>query len=405
MARLPRSVRMLLLCSLAITISRATALPFLAIYLAKRLQLDQQQVGWMLGASILLGTLCGLYGGHLVDRFDKRRLVALAIGMAAASFVLTPLLGGALTVLLVLSASDGAFSLVDIALKALLAELLPPEQRAKAFSARYTLVNAGWALGPLLGALVAAYDPLWPFWLAALLAMVSLLGFGGWSLAFPSDSSATASAQAAPDFAATLRVLKNDRRLVWFTLGGLLSAIVYARFSTYLSQYLVVTATQQRAYEVVSALIVSNGLAVVALQYWLGKQIKQVHLMRWIVAGSLLFALGLLGFMHALSLAAWVLAMVVFTLGEITVVPAEYLFIDHIAPSHLRGSYYGAQNLANLGGALSPVLCGLLLSQAAPALMFYVLMALAVSGAGMYYLGYRCMRQMAAGQLQTLARV
>ena len=41
------------------------------------------------------------------------------------------------------------------------------------------------------------------------------------------------------------------------------------------------------------------------------------------------------------------------------VVPAEYLYIDAIAPEHLRGSYYGAQNLAQAGGAISPVLAGM----------------------------------------------
>lgn len=50
--------------------------------------------------------------------------------------------------------------------------------------------------------------------------------------------------------------------------------------------------------------------------------------------------------------------MLVFTTGEIIVIPAEYMFIDLIAPEHLRGVYYGAQNLSNLGAALGPVMVG-----------------------------------------------
>lgn len=403
MAHLPRSAKMLLLCSLSSTISRATALPFLAIYLAKRLQLDQQQVGLMLSASMVLGTLCGLYGGFLVDRFDKHRLVALAISVAAVSFFLTPLVGSVIAVLLMLSCSEAAFSLVDISIKAFFAELLPPEQRGQAFTARYMLVNVGWAIGPLLGAAVAAYNPLWPFWAAGAQAIIALLAFGWWGRTFPIHPLQSAANPPALDFTATLRALKNDRRLVLFTIGGMLSALVYARFSGYISQYLAITASQQRAYQVVSALIVANGLAVVALQYWIGRRITKGHLMRWIAAGSLLFALGLFGFMNATTLLAWVLAMVVFTLGEVVVAPAEYLLIDEIAPSHLRGSYYGAQSLANLGGAASPALCGLLLAHAAPALMFYVLMGFALSGAGMVYLGHRRMLN-TAGTLQVSAK-
>jgi hypothetical protein len=37
------------------------------------------------------------------------------------------------------------------------------------------------------------------------------------------------------------------------------------------------------------------------------------------------------------------------------------MFIDLIAPEHLRGVYYGAQNLSNIGVALGPVIAGIAL--------------------------------------------
>jgi len=60
--------------------------------------------------------------------------------------------------------------------------------------------------------------------------------------------------------------------------------------------------------------------------------------------------------------------------------PAEYLFVDTIAPENLRGSYYGAQNLAAFGGALSPVICGYLLIHTPAPTMFYVLAGLTAMG-------------------------
>jgi MFS family permease len=76
--------------------------------------------------------------------------------------------------------------------------------------------------------------------------------------------------------------------------------------------------------------------------------------------------------------------MLVFTLGEIIVIPAEYMFIDLIAPQHLRGVYYGAQNLCNLGAALGPMLVGFALGHWWPGSIFYLLM-LSVVLAGMFY--------------------
>jgi len=73
-------------------------------------------------------------------------------------------------------------------------------------------------------------------------------------------------------------------------------------------------------------------------------------------------------------------AMFIFTLGEMIIYPAEFLFVDTLAPEELRGSYYGAQNLAALGGALSPVISGFLLMHTPAPTMFYALSALAGLG-------------------------
>jgi MFS family permease len=81
------------------------------------------------------------------------------------------------------------------------------------------------------------------------------------------------------------------------------------------------------------------------------------------------------------------LAVGIFTVGEVIVFPAEYMFIDRIAPEHLRGMYYGAQNLSSLGGALGPVLCGFVLASQPPQFMFYMLAAFIVAGGCFYLMG------------------
>lgn len=60
------------------------------------------------------------------------------------------------------------------------------------------------------------------------------------------------------------------------------------------------------------------------------------------------------------------------------------MFIDLIAPEHLRGVYYGAQNLSNLGAALGPVMVGFALVHLWPGAIFYLLV-LSVLLAGVFY--------------------
>jgi MFS family permease len=393
MARLPGSVRFLLLCALILTIGRAMSMPFMTIYLSRQFALNQQQVGLIMGASLLFGTFAGLYCGYLTDRFDKRWLVYLAVGLVAASFVLAPVLHSALLILLILAAANSAFSLIDIALKSFFADLLPPEQRGKAFSLRYMLANVGWASGPMLGTLMVGHDVRWPFWMSCAVTVAGLLLLiSGHGMLRPRLDKTEAHSQV-PDFSATVRVLKSDGRLVLFTLGGVFSAFVYSKFSVYLSQYAVTVSSPAYAYRLLSAMLVTNGLGVILLQYPIGSRIKQHTLMRWVSCGSLALTLSMLIFMQSTALPVWVIGMVVLTLGEVSLVPAEYLFIDVIAPEHLRGSYYGAQNLANIGSALSPLLCGIVLTHAPAVTMFWVQITLTMTGAGLFYLGYRKMRQ------------
>ncbi len=165
--------------------------------------------------------------------------------------------------------------------------------------------------------------------------------------------------------------------------------MVFGQFGAYLSQYLVVTTNAKEAARLVGYLITTNAVTVIGLQYLIGRRIDRQRLMPWLLAGMALFILGLLGFSVAGSALAWCLAMVVFTLGEIIVIPAEYMFIDLIAPEHLRGVYYGAQNLSNLGAGLGPAIVGFALGQWVPAATFYLLVMSVILAGVFYWLGTR----------------
>lgn len=252
------------------------------------------------------------------------------------------------------------------------------------FSIKYTLTNIGYAVGPFFGAMVAKLDISLPFILSALLGLGFFLLYGRWG----DRNLATVDATQKPlPFLAVARVLLQDRRLVCFTLGGLLSAVVFGQFTAYLSQYLVTTTTAEYTYTVISAVLTTNAVLVIALQYLIGRRISHRYLSQWLIAGLSMFMLGLIGFGLSTSVVGWVLAMAVFTVGEIIVFPAEYMFIDRIAPDHLRGMYYGAQNLSNLGAALGPVLCGLVLASLPAHYMFYMLGAFIVAGGVFYFMG------------------
>ncbi|WEW96325.1 MFS transporter [Pseudomonas nitroreducens] len=381
--RYPLQVNLLLGGTFLLTMGRAITLPYLVIYLSTQFGLPVSRIGLIMGGALFGGSLLSLYGGFLIDQMPGFRLILGFGSCFVAAFAGMLLTSQLWLFFLFLLGFNFAYSVTDVVVKTLFGRLLPAGEQGRAFSVRYTLINLAYAIGPFIGAALAQWHTHVPFVVSAALGGLFLLAF----LRYGDRSMRPAQGTAPPSFIAVMRVLAKDQRLMSFTIGGVLTAVVFGQFSAYLSQYLVATGTAEYAYQVIQTLLGVNAVTVIALQYLLGKRIGNEHLQRWLIVGLGLFVLGIIGFGLSHSLWHWGLAMVVFTLGEIIVIPAEYMFIDRIAPPHLRGIYYGTQNLANLGGAFGPILVGWFLALFAPHWVFVMLGAFIIGGGVFYVIG------------------
>jgi MFS family permease len=152
--------------------------------------------------------------------------------------------------MLALAAIEAALVLRSVSLKALLADYLPGELRARAFSMNYLMINLGFTIGPLIGAGLFAYWIAAPFWLAAIFILAA-----GWMVRDSAmQRSQAASLPLAESSAAktslreTLQALRSDRILLLFTLASILTSFVFGRFiSGYLAQYLIAVYGAQQA--------------------------------------------------------------------------------------------------------------------------------------------------------------
>lgn len=392
----PPAIRALLATSLILTIGRGLTLPFIAIYLARQGGMAPEKIGLVLGAGLALGIVFSLYGGYLVDRFNKNRLILCSMALFALSFFLLPLGGASLVAMIVLVALvNSTYALYSITLKACIAEWLSVEQRIKAFSANYTLVNVGWAVGPPLSVVLAKSSAVLPFYLSGLLAAAATLVL---ALLLPrygrppaqADENVVAAVTEKINFGQTLTVLRQDKRLIFFTLGGTLASLAGNQFASCVSQYLMVAFDADFAYRVVGLVLPVNAIIVITLQYMVSRNMRRHNLMPWLVIGSVFFIVGLLAMALAgNAIPIWIIAVAIFSLGEIIITPLEYLVIDFISPPHLRGSYYGVQNLSNIGGAANPLLTGFILAYFPPVTLFFVLIFATLVSLWLFQRGFR----------------
>lgn len=378
------STAALLVASLLLTVGRGMTLPFMTIYLTRQFAMDVHQVGIAMSAALTAGVLFSLFFGMLADKFDKRRYMLGALTLFFSGFIAIPLLNYPLAVVAFFSAINCAYSVFSTVLKSYFSETLPIYEKPRIFSLNYTFINIGWTLGPPLGTWFVMYSLNLPFWLAALCAIPPLWLVSQYVRPLAPLPRGTAAGW-------SVAVLLRDRALLWFTLSTFLGQLVFGAFVTCLSQYALAMGDARLAQQIVAVVLPVNAVVVVVLQYQVGKQVRPDNLSRLMLYGSLCFAIGLLGFMVAgNNLWLWGLAAVIFTLGELIYAPGEYMLLDTIAPSGLKASYFSAQTLGTLGGALNPLVTGFILTWLPPWTLFALLIVITVCAYATMRLGMRC---------------
>jgi MFS family permease len=106
-------------------VSRAITSPLLTLFVSDKLGLNQQDVGLLLGIAVFVATLLSLYGGYIIDRFEKRRLLILSMLSSAVGLVLLTFAENLYLTTATLIVSESASALFLIGSKAILSENLP----------------------------------------------------------------------------------------------------------------------------------------------------------------------------------------------------------------------------------------------------------------------------------------
>lgn len=372
-----------------VMLTQMMSMPFLAIYLSETTTLGPAAIGVIIGAGPLAGTFGGFLGGVLSDLFGRIKLMVLSMLVMACSFVVFVLVSDPLALLLVSIVKGLASSFYGTVSKALMGDLTPVEKRFRVFSNRYMAVNIGAAIGPVLGAFFGIAGSGVAFWLTSLsyllFAFVLHAACRKYGVGDGGTNEGADQTVEKPSLSQMGQVLFRDAALLSFVIGGILLVTVHGQMSVTLSQYLSDNIAEGVA--LFGVMMSVNGLTVVLLQIPLTRLVERYSLFSRIVTGALLMAIGEIGFATSAGWSWFVAAMVVFTLGEILIVPAEYAQIDQITPTQMRGTYYGAQSISELGSFLGPWVGGMILFSYGGPVMFSFMAFLAVFSLLFYWLG------------------
>lgn len=336
--------------------------PFLVLYLTDARGLSTQQAGLLVavwGSGALVGPLLG---GWLADRIGRRATMAGAMLAAAVSLAA---LGAARTVPMIAVAALFAGITADLyrpAASALVADVVRPQDRARAFGLLFWAINLGFAVAATAGGYLASsgYGLLFAIDAASCAGFAALIWFG--------IRRETRPARAARATQFGFRTALRDRALVSLLGLTLLYSCVYDQAYVTLPLAIRDAGLPASSYGAVIAL---NGIVIVALQpfssTWLARfQPAHVIAVSAFVVGAGFASTGLVHGQWGFG------ATVVFwTLGEIGMAGLLPAIGAELAPPEARGRYQGLFTLSwAASGLIGPIAGTSLYGGIAPAALW-----------------------------------
>ncbi len=313
-------------------------LVFLAIYLTEVRGLSAAQAGTVISAYGLGGIGGGPFGGALSDRIGRRPTLAASLIGGGASMFVFGLMTRTPAIVAAAAVTGLLYEMYRPVVSATIADIVPSDDRPRAYSLIYWAVNLGASIAPILGGLLAARSYVALF--AADGATTALYGMIVW-LALP--ETAPSARLTTPGGRSAVRTIVHDRAFVAVCLLNFAFSIVF--FQSFIGLPIDVRA-QGISAAGFGALIATNGLLIVLLQPLAGELIRARSRPLTLAAAALLLGVGFGMNAWVGSIAGYVVTVTIWTLGEILFAAASSSLVADLAPAQLRGAYQGAFALA-----------------------------------------------------------
>ena len=363
--------------------------PFFALYITRRFGVGMTEAGVLLGLLSLTGIVGSVIGGGLTDRLGRRKLILFGL-VASAISSLTLGSVSRFAWLFPAAALVGLFSEVGgPAHAAMIADILPKEQRQEGFGVLRVVGNMAWLVGPTVAGFVARSSFFALFVIDAVISCVVAVLFYTFMAETRPEPQAHHRGEPLVRTFRNYAIVLRDKAYVAFLVAAVLMGVVYIQMYNSLSVYLRDNhGIEPQGY---GFLLTSSAVTVIAFQFWTLRVIKARPPFMMMALGTIFY---LIGFgMFGLVSAYWlfVLAVVIITGGEMIVVPTAQAIAAGFARTDMRGRYMAVFGLSiSVPAAAGPLAAGLVLDNYSPNLLWHLgALLCAMSAAGFYALHVR----------------
>lgn len=318
-------------------------LPFLTLYLTVNRQLSPGTAGLVLTTYGISAIIIAPLAGRLSDSVGGLRLMKLSLILAGLILFVFPFIDSPPGIF----AITGLWALASEAFRppsmAIIGQLVGPEQRKAAFALSRLAINLGMSIGPVVGGFLAMHSFKLLFYVDGATSLLAglLLAVLPWrsqpSSVVSDQSTSVSSTNAAP----ALRYwdVLRDRRFIYFLAAMFPIELVFFQSLAAMPLFLVRDVGMTEAG--FGALLAINSVIIILVEVPLNTAMADWPHRYSLALGALLVGIGFgaLVFVDSVTVAA--VTVVIWTVGEMIILPASAAYVSDIAPPEQSGAYMG----------------------------------------------------------------
>jgi MFS family permease len=319
-------------------------LPFLAMYLTEQRHLSVARAGIVLALYGTGSVMAAPVGGALADRVGRKRTLVASLVLGSAAMIHLGLARAPLHVAVAAFLLGFLGDMYRPASQALIADLVKPEDRTRAYALVYWAVNLGFSFGPAIAGFLATGNFALLFYGDAATTLACAIVIG---VLVPDPRAAKRGASAKPiEYFAPYR----DAPFLAFVCLAFVVGVVYQQSASTLPIHLRAHGVAPSTYGLLFSL---NAVLIVFIQPFVVGPIQKLRPERMLALGALLAGVGFGINALATTTLEFAVGVVVWTFGEIATVPVLSTFVAAVAPPDLRGSYQGVFGMSWSGATLA----------------------------------------------------
>ncbi|MGW7089350.1 MDR family MFS transporter [Streptomyces sp. NPDC054871] len=331
---------------------------FMALYLTLDRGYSATYAGLVAALHGLGGVVSSLGAGVMTDRLGRRPTLLIAQTSTALSVALLGFMKDPLAIAAVAFLVGMASNASRPAVQAMMADIVRPEDRVRAFSLNYWAINLGFAISSAGAGFIAEFSYLAGFLIEAVMTMVcAILVF----VKLPESRPVRTALEKASEPDVGLGTVLRDGRFMGVVGLSFLIALIFQQGAVGLPVAMGEAGFTPADYGMAIAV---NGVLIVVLQIPVTRFIEHRDPQRLLVVSALLagYGFGLTAF--AGSIGVFALTVCVWTLAEIVNAPTQTGLVVRLSPTHGRGRYQGMYTLSWAVAALvAPLMSGFVIDR------------------------------------------